>query len=74
MELTNKENAELTRMIGIGVEFELGHCEGGQLCVEYLDYSFFIPELQKAFAKVDDLRDYDGVHQYDFDGYVGVGY
>jgi len=72
-DLSSRQSAELAFLLNNGVSMEIISVGGGLFDVSWVEYSLFMPEVQKVMAGVDNLDDFDGVHQLDCPDYVGYG-
>lgn len=63
----------LATLLHAGVVLEPIVSTGGVWRNLGVEYTLYIPSLQKALCGVDDLDEFDGIHQYDYPKYIGQG-
>lgn len=73
--MNNFDQGQFAALLYCGyIRMELIPSSGMELDTYYYEYSIFLPPIQKKLAGVDNLDSYEGIHQYDFEYYVGRGY
>lgn len=75
--MNNNDENQLAMLLNNGVCMEIIAGEGGVFGTYSYEFSIYIPTIQKHFTGLtgcNNLDDYDGIHQMDFDTYVGIGY
>lgn len=72
--MNNRDENEFAYLLHEGdVYFDFISSHGGPLGTYSYEYTIFSPKIQQHLTGCQDLREYDGIHQYDFAEYVGVG-
>lgn len=78
--MNNHDHAVFARLLmdnKIMVDLVAGE-GGGDFDVCTYEFTIFVPEIQMLFTKTDSRvalqYDFDGIHQYDYSDYVGIGY
>lgn len=78
--MNNHDHAVLAQLLhNFKVVIDVVTSEGGgdfDVCV--YEFTIYVPEIQMLQTKTDSRPaldyDYDGIHQYDYPDYVGIGY
>lgn len=72
--MNSKDHGQLAELLYYNfVDVRLLSTQGFELGTTiFYEYTIYMPKVQEFFVK-GSLDDYDGVHQLDFDNYVGLG-
>lgn len=78
--MNNHDHAVFARLLmdnKISVALVAGE-GGGDFDVCTYEFTIYVPQIQMVFTKTDTLveleYDFDGIHQYDYPDFVGIGY
>jgi hypothetical protein len=71
--MNNEDENQLAMLLNNGVWMEVVANDGGIFQTYSYTFTIFIREIQEFMTGCDNLDDFDGIHQFDEESYVGIG-